>query len=96
MKMITDLNELKAIELSVLKKVHQYCEENDIWYVLAYGTLLGTIRHNGFIPWDDDIDILLDVRILLNLKKSFLLGVKNTDCFWQARIHKRVIFRGIY
>lgn len=57
MQAITDLSELQNIELSIMKKVHEFCEENQICYFLAYGTLIGAIRHNGFIPWDDDIDI---------------------------------------
>ena len=57
MRQITDLNELKKIELNILKQVHEFCEEKNIDYCLAYGTLLGAIRHSGFIPWDDDIDI---------------------------------------
>lgn len=59
MQEITSLDELKKIELSIMKKVHQFCEENGIWYVLSYGTLIGAIRHSGFIPWDDDIDIFM-------------------------------------
>ena len=57
MKKVNDLNELKEIELSMMKKVHEFCVSQNIDYYLAYGTLLGAIRHNGFIPWDDDIDI---------------------------------------
>jgi len=54
-----ELEELKKIQLNILKDVHEYCEKNDLIYVLGWGTLLGAIRHNGFIPWDDDIDILM-------------------------------------
>lgn len=57
MKRITELSELKEIELGIMKHIHKFCCENNITYVLAYGTLLGAVRHNGFIPWDDDIDI---------------------------------------
>lgn len=49
--------ELKCIELEILKYIRNVCEENDLHYFLAYGTLLGAFRHQGFIPWDDDIDI---------------------------------------
>lgn len=57
MRKIEDLEELKSIELSIMKKIHTFCTERDISYYLAYGTLIGAIRHSGFIPWDDDIDI---------------------------------------
>ena len=59
MKEITSLDELKKIELEIMKKIHEFCVENKITYYLAYGTLIGAIRHKGFIPWDDDIDILM-------------------------------------
>ena len=56
---ITDLNELKTIQLRIMKIVHTFCVENDIRYYLAYGTLIGAMRHSGFIPWDDDIDVFM-------------------------------------
>ena len=56
---IDNLDELKRIELNIMEKVHEFCEENNIRYVLALGTLLGAVRHNGFIPWDDDIDLYI-------------------------------------
>lgn len=43
MREITSLDELKTIELSIMKKVHQFCEEKGIWYVLTYGTLIGAV-----------------------------------------------------
>lgn len=59
MKEITKLEELKAIELDIMKKIHAFCEEKSIIYFLSHGTLIGAIRHKGFIPWDDDIDIFM-------------------------------------
>lgn len=58
MKEITP-NELKKIQLDILKEVHNFCIENNIKYSLAYGTMIGAVRHKGYIPWDDDIDIFM-------------------------------------
>ena len=51
--------ELRTIQLEVLQYVHNFCQERNIKYSLAYGTLLGAVRHGGYIPWDDDIDIAM-------------------------------------
>lgn len=53
------LKELQQVSLGILKDVHNYCVRNNIRYSIAYGTLIGAVRHKGFIPWDDDVDIVL-------------------------------------
>lgn len=52
-------SELKQIQLEILKSIDDFCRSNNLKYFLAYGTLLGAVRHKGYIPWDDDIDILM-------------------------------------
>ena len=59
MKPITDVKEMRKIQMDILLFIHQFCIDNGIQYSLAWGTMLGAIRHKGYIPWDDDIDIMM-------------------------------------
>lgn len=54
---IISLEELKILQMDVLQAIDEFCTEHNIRYSMACGTLLGAIRHKGYIPWDDDIDI---------------------------------------
>lgn len=54
-----EIDELRQIMLNLLNEVDKYCKENGIRFFLDSGTLLGAIRHKGFIPWDDDMDICM-------------------------------------
>ena len=48
---------LKPMMLEVLLRIDRYCRNNGLRYSIAFGTLIGAVRHKGFIPWDDDIDV---------------------------------------
>ena len=54
-----DLRALQLKEVEILQAVHDVCEKLGIEYMIHYGTLIGAVRHKGFIPWDDDIDIVM-------------------------------------
>lgn len=69
------LQEIKNCELDILKAVAEVCDKNDLDYYLASGTLLGSIRNKGFIPWDDDIDIYMkydDIQKFISVAEKFL------------------------
>ena len=60
--MILNNEQLKLLQIKeteILKEIDRLCRKHNIYYTLAYGTLIGAIRHKGFIPWDDDIDIFM-------------------------------------
>lgn len=52
-------SEIKKLELEILLKFDEFCKQHKLRYYLSDGTLLGAIRHKGFIPWDDDIDVCM-------------------------------------
>ena len=59
MKERLTVDELKKYELDILKFIDYVCKKYNIKYFVSYGTLLGAVRHKGFIPWDDDIDVAM-------------------------------------
>lgn len=65
--------QVQKATLELMNNLHNICEKNNLKYILAYGTLIGAIRHNGFIPWDDDLDIMMprkDFETLINYFKE--------------------------
>lgn len=54
-----DIGQIKTIQMDILTFVHDFCVKNNIHYSLCGGSAIGAIRHKGFIPWDDDIDIFM-------------------------------------
>lgn len=56
MKQLT-VEDAKQIELEILDYIDTLCKKHNINYIINYGTLIGAVRHEGFIPWDDDIDL---------------------------------------
>ena len=77
--------ELEAIHsycLRMMKEICECCRENGITVGLAYGSALGAVRHQGFIPWDDDMDLYITRQGFEKLKKIF------RDCFGERyRLH---------
>lgn len=88
MKQKISLNESKKIMLNILLSVDKCCRENGLYYSLDWGTLLGAVRHHAFIPWDDDIDLLMTRKefskflLVYNDKNYDLITNKDSNWGW--------------
>lgn len=91
------IEEIKKIEIEALQAVHMFCQEHNLRYYLWGGTLLGAIRHDGFIPWDDDIDIAMpreDFEIFLKSFDAPDYGVSHCTTnklhpYWHAKVYHK-------
>lgn len=75
------LEERKHFALLVLERIHYLCQKLSLNYSITAGTMLGAVRHKGFIPWDDDIDILMS-RADFEKLKSYLITNPDPICHW--------------
>ena len=63
--------DIQLCEKKILDEFHRVCKENNIKYYLAQGSLIGAVRHKGFIPWDDDIDLIINYKELNKILQIF-------------------------
>ena len=78
-----NLRDIQLIQLEVMKEIHNVCLKHNIKYYLIAGSLLGAIRHKGFIPWDDDIDIAMFRDDYEHFKKVFYDEFDSSKYFLQ-------------
>ena len=64
-------DERKKLQVEILREIDEFCRNNNIRYCLAYGTMLGAVRHKGYIPWDDDIDIHMPYPDMVRFRDEF-------------------------
>ena len=83
-----ELKKLKNEELEILDYFVEICKKNNLRYYIMYGTLLGAVRHHGFIPWDDDVDVCMPpsdyqkfIKIFKNDDKFFLQTIESDKYF---------------
>lgn len=75
---------LKDVQKEIVVEIDRICRENGLRYYLAYGTLLGAIRHNGFIPWDDDIDVMMPYDDMIKFAQVFEEKGDKSRFFYQS------------
>lgn len=89
------LQKVQTVQLRLLKKVIEICDKYNLRYYAYYGTLLGAVRHRGFVPWDDDTDIVMP-RTDYDRFLEVAAGELNDEFFLQTPLSDRGCFYGGY
>ena len=84
----SELRKIQQKKLEILIDIAKFCNENKIRYWLDSGTLLGAVRHGGFIPWDDDIDIIIMKDDAKYLKENYKNRPSNLTGGVNLRVRK--------
>lgn len=79
-----EITKLKLVEIEIFDELDRVCRENGLEYFMVGGTLLGAVRHKGFIPWDDDIDVVMFRSDIEKLEELFYEGKFGKDYFLQT------------
>ena len=97
MKHELDTIQIKKIATKILVEFDRICRSNEICYSIAYGTMLGAVRHHGFIPWDDDVDVIVTreaynkiLKVAYQMKPDYELISLDTNSSFMAPLAKIV------
>ena len=82
------LREAQLKQLKILRWFHRICEEHNLRYYIDFGTLIGAVRHKGFIPWDDDIDVTMPASDYMRLGEIL---PSESDFVWNSMFNKNII-----
>lgn len=89
---IISIEEMKELQLKMMDELHSYCMKNRLSYFLTGGTLIGAVRHNGYIPWDDDIDIVMPRFDYEKMIKNYNLNINSPYKIYSLENNKDYYF----
>ena len=88
----SELSSLQKQEFEILCEVRRICDKYDLTYFITAGTLLGAVRHKGFIPWDDDIDVVMPKKDFKKFSKLCRVELAKQYFFQNCRSEKQYPF----